>query len=61
MEKFVVEVKKNGETEMLIYAEGKDKIDAMFNAKKLLINKGEELEKLKCKIYREEEIGIVKK
>ena len=61
MEKFVVEVKKNGETEMLIYAEGKDKIDAMFNAKELLINKGEELEKLKCKIYREEEIGIVKK
>ncbi len=61
MEKFVVEVKKNGETEMLIYAEGKDKLDAMFNAKELLINKGEELEKLKCKIYREEEIGIVKK
>lgn len=61
MEKFVVEVKKNGETEMLIYTEGKDKIDAMFNAKDLLIKKGEELEKLKCKIYREEEIGIVKK
>lgn len=61
MEKFVVEVKKNGETEMLIYAEGKDKLDAMFNAKELLINKGEELKKLKCKIYREEEIGIVKK
>lgn len=61
MEKFVVEVKKNGETEMLIYAEGKDKIDAMFNAKDLLIKKGEKLEKLKCKIYREEEIGIVKK
>lgn len=61
MEKFVVEVKKNGETEMLIYAEGKDKLDVMFNAKELLINKGEELEKLKCKIYREEEIGIVKK
>lgn len=61
MEKFVVEVKKNGETEMLIYAEGKDKLDAMFNAKEILINKGEELEKLKCKIYREEEIGIVTK